>query len=69
VLSVPQSPHRVPQLMPRAFLVRGLLAAAGLVALARLDATGVAAVLAWAAIVLAVGTEVLASVVFLLRRR
>jgi hypothetical protein len=55
--------------MARAFLVRGLLAAAGLVALARLDATGVAAVLAWAAIVLAVGTEVLASVVFLLRRR
>ena len=55
--------------MARAFLVRGLLAAAGLVALARLDATGLAAVLAWAAIVLAVGTEVLASVVFLLRRR
>ena len=55
--------------MPRAFLVRGLLAAAGLVALARLDATGVAAVVAWAAIVLAVGTEVLASVMYLMRRR
>jgi hypothetical protein len=66
---VPHVPHRAPHLMARAFLVRGLLAAAGLVALARLDATGVAAVLAWAAIVLAVGTEVLASVVFLLRRR
>jgi hypothetical protein len=55
--------------LSRAFLVRGLLAAAGFVALARLDATGVAAVLAWSAIVLAVGTELLASVVFLLRRR
>ena len=68
-LWVPHMSHRAPQLMARAFLVRGLVAAAGLVALARLDATGVAAVLAWAAIVLAVGTEVLASVVFLLRRR
>lgn len=67
---VPHMSHRAaPQLMARAFLVRGLVAAAGLVALARLDATGVAAVLAWAAIVLAVGTEVLASVAFLLRRR
>jgi hypothetical protein len=55
--------------MPRAFLVRGMLALSGLIALARLDATGVAAVLAWSAIVLAVGTEVLASLVFLLRRR
>jgi hypothetical protein len=68
VLFVPQPQHRAVHL-PRAFLVRGLLALAGLVALARLDATGLAAVLAWAAIVLAVGTEVLASVVFLLRRR
>jgi hypothetical protein len=59
-------PHRP---VPRAFVVRGLLAAAGLVALARLGATGVAAVLAWSAIVLGVGTEVLASLVFLLRRR
>jgi hypothetical protein len=55
--------------MPRAFLLRGLIAAAGLLALAQLGATGLAAVLAWAAIVLAVGTEVLASLVFLLRRR
>jgi hypothetical protein len=68
VLLVPHPPHRAIHL-PRAFLVRGLLAAAGFVALARLGATGLAAVVAWAAIVLAVGTEVLASVVFLLRRR
>jgi hypothetical protein len=60
---------RRPRPVPRTFLVRGLLAAAGLVALAQLDASGVAAVLAWAAIALAVGTEVLASLVFLLRRR
>ena len=52
-----------------AFLARGLLAGAGVVALTRLDATGVAALLAWSVIVLALGTEVLASIVFLLRRR
>jgi hypothetical protein len=68
VVKVPPSPHRAAHL-PRAFLARGVLAVMGLVALARLDATGLAAVVAWAAIVLAVGTEVLASVVFLLRRR
>ena len=69
VLSMPSSPHRTGPLTARMFILRGLLAAAGLVALARLGATGLAAVVAWAAIVLAVGTEVLASVVFLLRRR
>jgi hypothetical protein len=66
---MPEMPHRPRRPPPRTFLVRGLLAAAGFVALARLDATGVAAVLAWSAIALALGTEVLASVVFLLRRR
>jgi hypothetical protein len=66
---VPHSPHHPTRPLPCAFLVRGMLALAGLVALSRLGATGVAAVLAWAAIALAVGTEVLASLVFLVRRR
>jgi hypothetical protein len=66
---MPDSTHRATRPLSRAFVVRGLLAAAGFVALAQLGATGVAAVLAWLAIVLAVGTELLASVVFLLRRR
>lgn len=68
-MSDPPSQPRTTRPMPRAFLVRGILALAGLIALARLDASGLAAVLAWMAIVLAIGTEVLASVAFLVRRR
>ena len=58
-----------PRRLRRAFVARGLLAAAGAFALGPLGATGVLAVAAWSALALGAGTELLASAVFLLRRR
>jgi hypothetical protein len=66
-----RSPPEAPpaRRMPRAFLARGVLAAAGAVALGPLHATGALAVAAWSAVAFGVGTELLASLVFLARRR
>lgn len=51
------------------FLARGVLAAVGALILLRLHPSDVLAVCAWSAIALAVGSELLASAVYLHRRR
>jgi hypothetical protein len=55
--------------LPLAFIVRALVAAMAVVALTRFGATRLASVLAWSDIALAVGTELPASLAYLLGRR
>jgi hypothetical protein len=55
--------------MPRPFLLRLAVAVAAALALVSGDVTGTFATLAWALLVLAVGSELLASAVFLRRGR
>jgi hypothetical protein len=55
--------------MPRPFLARAAAAGAALLVLVAIGASGLLETLAWAVLALAVGSEVLASAVFLSRRR
>jgi hypothetical protein len=55
--------------MPRPFAARALLATAALLMLLVIGVTGVLAALAWAMLAAAVGSELVASAVFLRRGR
>ena len=55
--------------IPRVFLARAVLAAAALLAIVAIGVTGLLATLAWALLLLAVGSELVASLVFLRRSR
>ena len=65
---VPSPRRRPARRLPPVFALRGLLAAAGVFTLLQLDPKGVLVLCAWAAIALGVGSELLASLVFVMRR-